>query len=158
MQYKLFFLTRKPKNRKYWIFLCLLCVHSKFFVRQFVDVILFPKNFSWCFDTFWVSKKFAKNSFFWKKGYTAEISGEKKTQNNLEIFFFGKMKKSEKNNAEKCAIFLTKNPKLGKPKNRNFWIFLCLLCVHSKKNLRQLFDVMLFPKKVFVMFRHPLGI
>jgi len=40
-----------------------------------------------------------------------------KTQKNLKFFFFGKMKKSKKNNVGKCPIFFTKNPKLGKPKN-----------------------------------------
>ena len=52
----------------------------KFFGRQLFDVMLFSKTFSWCFDIFWVSKKFSKKKFFRKKGYTAEISGKKKTQ------------------------------------------------------------------------------
>ena len=36
-----------------------------------------PKNFSFFFDTFWVSKILFKTKFSRKKGYTTEISGEK---------------------------------------------------------------------------------
>ena len=77
----------------------------------------------------------------------------KKNFKKIGEIFFGKMKKSEKNNAGKCAIFFTKNPKVQKPtlliyncvciayslffalqntKNRKNWIFSCFLCAHSK--------------------------
>ena len=57
-------------------------------------------------------KKIEKNKF----------SGEKNSK-KFEIFFFGKMKKSEKNNPGNAVFFSTQNPKLGKPKNRNFCAF-----------------------------------
>ena len=70
MQYKLFFLTRKPKNRNFWIFLCLLCVLSKFFGKQLFDVMLFSKkNFSWCLIPFEYLKNSPKKIFPKKKLY-----------------------------------------------------------------------------------------
>ena len=57
---------------------------------------------------------------------------KKKNSKKFAKFFFEKWKKSEKNNGGNALFFLPENPKLGKLKNRNFWIFLCLLCVHLK--------------------------
>ena len=50
MQYYPLFQLKKPKNRKNRFFLCLLCAHSKIFMRQLFDIMLFSKNF---FMIFW---------------------------------------------------------------------------------------------------------
>ena len=50
MQYCSLFQLKKRKNLKFWIFLCLLCAHSKFFMTQLYDIMLFSKIF---FMTFW---------------------------------------------------------------------------------------------------------
>ena len=95
-----------------------------------------------------IKKKLKKRIFFKNK---TKLKKKRKK-------ILGKIKKSEKNNAGKWAIFLPKTPKLKKPKNRKNYIFPCLLCAHSKFFMRQLFDAMLFSKKNFMIFGHVLDI
>ena len=56
----------------------------------------------------------------------------KKKLKKIEEIVFWKNEKKWKNEVGKCAIFLPKNAKSQKPKNRKFWIFLCILCAYSK--------------------------
>ena len=63
----------KSKKLNYFV---LFVAHSNFFMRQLFDVMLFSKTIS-----FFLARsgylKFCSKIFFRKKGYTAEISGEK---------------------------------------------------------------------------------
>ena len=74
-------------------------------------------------------KKKSKNKIFFRK---------KKLQKKLN-FFFGKMKKNEKNNAGKRAFFLTKKPeieKTEKSKKSNFSVpFVCTLKIFYETTL-----------------------
>ena len=57
------------------------------------------------------------------------FSGKKKNSKKIGNFFFGKMKKSEKNNAGKCAIFFYQKPEIGKTKKSKFLdIFVPFVC------------------------------
>ena len=68
-----------------------------------------------------------------KKKLKKIIFREKKTQKNLEILFFGKMKKSEKNNPGKCAIFFYQK-QIGKTEKSKFLdIFVHFICLLKSK-------------------------
>ena len=69
------FQLKNTKNR----FFCAFCVHTqKILWDNSLMLCCSPKHFSWCLDTFWVSKNFTKKNIFRKKGYTAGISKKKK--------------------------------------------------------------------------------
>ena len=74
----------------------------------------------------WKRKLKKKN---WKK-IEKKIFRGKKTQKNLNfLFFFGKMKKSGKNNSGKCAIFFNQKPEIGKTEKSKFLdIFAPFMC------------------------------
>ena len=66
---------------------------------------------------------------FKKKLKQIIFSEKKKNSKKIGIFFFGKMKKSEKNNAGKCAIFFYQKPEIGKTKKSKFLdIFVHFVC------------------------------
>ena len=76
-----------------------------------------------------IKKKIEKNNFF--EG--------KKNSKKIGNFFFGRMKKSEKNNAEKCAIFFNQKPEIGKTKKSKildiFVPFVCTLKIFCETTL-----------------------
>ena len=55
-----------------------------------------PKNFAWCFDTFWVSKILFKKKFSRKKGYTTEIFEKKFLKKIEKSKYFADRPKSAK--------------------------------------------------------------
>ena len=70
---------KTEKSKKSIFFLYLLCVHSKFFMRQFYDIILFSKNFFYDFLTpSWYLKFCLKKLFFEKKAGVPKFRKKKK--------------------------------------------------------------------------------
>ena len=93
-------------------------------------------------------KKIEKNIFF----------GGKKNSKKIGIFFFGKMKKSEKNNAGKWAIFFYQKPEIGKTKKSKFSDifvpFVCTLKIFCETTLWCYVVFQKFFRDVWTSFRY----